>query len=187
MATSSRTAEVLVGKAGESPAFWYRNLLWNVLFTADQTLGEFGMLEQLIAPGLGPPTHVHERQAEGFYIISGEMDFVVGLEDEVVHAGPGTAIWVPKFTRHSFRIGPDEPVRLLNFYTPGGFEDHLPYYGVEATAQTLPPPGTPGERLDKERKQAPPERREAYLQRIADIVEGTWEDPIDEPNGGHGR
>jgi mannose-6-phosphate isomerase-like protein (cupin superfamily) len=180
MATSSKTAEVLVGKAGESPAYWYRDLLWNVLFSADQTLGEFGMLEQLIPPGGGPPTHVHERQAEGFYIISGEMDFVVGLDDEVVHAGPGSAIWVPKYTRHSFRIGPDEPVRLLNFYTPGGFEEHLPYYGVEATTQTLPPEGTPGARLDKERKQAPLEGRLAYLQRISDIVEGTWEIPTDD-------
>jgi mannose-6-phosphate isomerase-like protein (cupin superfamily) len=152
--------------------------------SADQTLGEFTLLEQLIPSGGGPPTHVHERQAEGFYIISGEMEFVVGLDDEVVSAGPGSSIWVPKFTRHSFRIVSDEPVRLLNFYTPGGFEEHLPYYGVEATGQTLPPEGTPGAQLDKERKLAPLEKRQAYLQRISDIVEGTWEIPTDAPHPG---
>ena len=74
---------------------------------------------------------------------------------------------------------------MLNFYTPGGFEEHLPYYGVEAQAQTVPPPGTPGADLDKERKLAPLEKRNAYLQRISDLVEGTWEIPTDEPTSGH--
>jgi mannose-6-phosphate isomerase-like protein (cupin superfamily) len=184
MAKSSRTAEVLVSRAGEAPAYWYRDLLWNILMSADETLGEFTLLEQLIPSGGGPPTHVHERQAEGFYIIAGEMEFVVGPDDELVQGGPGSAIWVPKFTRHSFRIVSDEPVRLLNFYTPGGFEEHLPYYGVQATAQALPPEGTPGAALDKERKLAPLERRQAYLQRISDIVEGTWETPAGAPAPG---
>lgn len=184
MAKSSRTAEVLVGKAGESPAYWYRQVLWNTLMSADQTLGEFTLLEQLIPSRGGPPTHVHERQAEGFYIISGEMEFVVGPDDDVVGGGPGSAVWVPKFTRHRFLVVSDEPVRVLNFYTPGGWEEHLPYYGVEAAGQALPPAGTPGADLDMKRTLAPLERRQAYLQRISDIVEGTWEIPADGPAPG---
>lgn len=181
MATSSRTAEVAVGRAGESPAYWYRGVLWNILLSADQTLGEFSLLEQTIAPRTGPPAHVHERQAEGFYVLAGELELVVGLDNEIVRAGPGSAIWVPKFTKHAFRVVSDEPVRLLNFYTPGGFEDHLPYYGVEATSQTLPPDEPGGPQLDKERKLASQQMREAYLQRISDIAEGTWAIPTDDP------
>jgi len=149
--------------------------------SADQTLGEFTLLEQIIPAGAGPPPHVHERQAEGFYILSGELELVVGLDEEIVRAEPGSAVWVPKSTRHAFRVVSDEPVRLLNFYTPGGFDDHIPYYGVEATAQTLPPEGLGVSQLDRERQATAQEMREAYLQRLADIAEGTWDFSIEDP------
>lgn len=169
------TSEVVMGQAGRSPAYWYRGGLWNVLMSADQTLGEFTLLEQLIPAGAGPPAHVHERQAEGFYILAGELELVVGADDEVLRAGPGGAVWIPKSTRHAFRVVSDEDVRLLNFYTPGGFDDHLPFYGIEATAQTLPPDELGVSVLDRERTATSAGRREAYLQRLADIAEGTWD------------
>jgi mannose-6-phosphate isomerase-like protein (cupin superfamily) len=181
MATGDNAAEVLLGQAGKSPAYWYRAVLWNVLMSADQTLGEFTLLEQIIPAGAGPPAHVHERQAEGFYVLSGELELVVGLDDEVVRAEPGSAVWVPKSTRHSFRVVSDEDARLLNFYAPGGFDDHLPFYGVEATAQTLPPADLGVSVLDRERTATSQETREAYLQRLADIAEGTWDFSIADP------
>ncbi|MUL77017.1 cupin domain-containing protein [Mycolicibacterium sp. CBMA 226] len=180
-ATNDKAAGVLLGRAGESPAYWYRGVLWNVLMSANQTLGEFTLLEQVIPVGAGPPAHVHERQAEGFYILSGELELVVGSAGEVVRATPGSAVWVPKSTRHAFRVVSDEPVRLLNFYTPGGFDDHLPFYGVEATAQTLPPEELGVSVLDRERRATSQERRQAYLQRLADIAEGTWDFSIGDP------
>lgn len=182
MTTSGKAAEVLLGRAGESPAYWYRGVLWNILASADQTFGEFTLLEQVIPAGAGPPAHVHERQAEGFYVLSGELELVVGPDDEIVRAGPGSAVWVPKSTRHAFRVASDEDARLLNFYTPGGFDDHIPYYGVEATAQTLPPDGLGVSVLDRERMATSQEMREAYLQRLADIAEGTWDFSIADPN-----
>ena len=182
MATSDNAAEVHFGRAGESPAYWYRGGLWNVLMSADQTMGEFTLLDQIIPSGAGPPAHVHERQAEGFYVISGELVLVVGPDDEVVRAGPGAAVWVPKSTRHAFRVVSDEDVRCLNFYTPGGFDDHLPYYGVEATAQTLPPADLGAPVLDRERTAAGHAAREAYLQRIADIAEGAWDFSVPDPS-----
>jgi mannose-6-phosphate isomerase-like protein (cupin superfamily) len=182
MASTDNAAEVLLGRAGESPAYWYRAVLWNVLMSADQTLGEFTLLEQIIPAGAGPPAHVHERQAEGFYVLSGELELVVGLNDEVMRAEPGSAVWVPKSTRHSFRVVSDEDARLLNFYAPGGFDDHLPFYGVEATAQTLPPADLGVSVLDRERTATPQESREAYLRRLADIAEGTWDFSIADPS-----
>jgi mannose-6-phosphate isomerase-like protein (cupin superfamily) len=181
MATSDKAAEVLLGRAGESPAYWYRSVLWNILMSADQTLGEFTLLEQLIPVGAGPPAHVHERQAEGFYILSGELELVVGLDEEVVRAQPGSAVWVPKSTRHAFRVVSNEPVRLLNFYTPGGFDDHLPFYGIEAAAQTLPPEDLGVSVLDSERMSTSQEKRDAYLNRLADVAEGTWQIPTIDP------
>lgn len=182
MATDDKPAEVLLGQAGASPAYWYRVVLWNVLMSADQTLGEFTLLEQIVPAGAGPPAHVHERQAEGFYVLSGELELVVGSADEVVRAGPGAAVWVPKSTRHSFRVVSDEDARLLNFYAPGGFDDHLPFYGAKATAQTLPPAELGAPVLDRERMATSQESRNAYLQRLADIAEGTWDFSIAAPS-----
>ncbi|WNG83460.1 cupin domain-containing protein [Mycobacterium sp. ITM-2016-00316] len=181
MVNSGNPATVLLGKAGDSPAYWYRGVLWNVLLSANQTRGEFTFIEQIIPAGAGPPAHIHERQAEGFYILSGEIEFVVG-EDEVVRAGPGSVVWVPKSTRHAFRVISDEDARVLNFYAPGGFDDHLPFYGVEATVQTLPPADLGVSELDRERQGASQERRDAYLQRLADIAEGTWDFTMPDPN-----
>lgn len=181
MAESQTTHNVVVGQAGQSPAYWYRAGLWNVLMSADQTLGEFTLLEQLIPAGAGPPAHVHERHAEGFYVLSGELELVVGADDEVVRAGPGSAVWIPKSTRHAFRVVSDEAVRLLNFYTPGGFDDHLPFYGVDATAQTLPSDELGVSVLDRERTATSAGKREAYLQRLADIAEGTWDFSVADP------
>ena len=106
---------------------------------------------------------------------------MVGSNDEIVRAGPGSAVWIPKSTRHAFRVVSDEDARLLNFYARGDFDDHLPYYGVEATAQTLPPDGLVGSVLDRERMATPQEMREAYLERLADIAKGTWNFSVDEP------
>ncbi|MDF2828488.1 MAG: Cupin 2, conserved barrel [Mycobacterium sp.] len=172
---------VQVGRAGESPAYWYRGGLWNVLMSADETRGEFTLLEQIVPAGAGPPAHVHERQAEGFYVLSGELELVVGPGDDVVRIGPGSSVWVPKSTRHSFRVVSDEDARLLNFYAPGGFDDHLPFYGVAATAQTLPPAELGVSVLDRERMATSQEARAAYLQRLADIAEGTWDFSISDP------
>ncbi|KAA0095967.1 cupin domain-containing protein [Mycolicibacterium sp. P1-18] len=176
-----RAADVLLGQAGRSPAYWYRGTLWNVLMSADQTLGEFTLLEQVIPAGAGPPAHVHERQAEGFYVLSGELELTVGADERVVRAGAGAAVWVPKSTRHSFRVVSDEDARLLNFYAPGGFDDHLPFYGVEATAQTLPPADLGVSVLDRERTGTSDEARQAYLQRLADVAEGTWDFSVADP------
>jgi len=184
MGAGTNSGEAFENRAGESPAYWYRGGLWNVLMSADQTLGEFTLLDQIIPSGLGPPAHVHERQAEGFFIISGELELVIGGgdygEEEVLRAQPGSAVWVPKSTRHAFRVVSDEDARVLNFYTPGGFDDHLPFYGEKATAQTLPPAEVAG-RLDRERRGTSQQQREAYLQRLADIAEGTWDFSVADP------
>ncbi|GAB7070997.1 cupin domain-containing protein [Mycobacterium hodleri] len=179
---TGRAAEVVVEQAGHSPAYWYRGALWNVLMSADQTLGEITLLEQIVPAGAGPPAHVHERQAEGFYVLSGELEMTIGVDQQVVRAGAGSAVWVPKSTRHSFRVVSDEDARLLNFYAPGGFDDHLPFYGVAATAQTLPPANLGVSVLDRERTGTSDTAREAYLQRLADLAEGTWDFTVADPN-----
>lgn len=53
-------------------------------------------------------------------------------------AGAGSFVWIPKGTIHSFRVD-TEQATLLNFYTPGGFEQAILQMGAKAKAFTIPP------------------------------------------------
>jgi mannose-6-phosphate isomerase-like protein (cupin superfamily) len=98
--------------------------LGNVEFlarTADTPRFTFGIIE--IAPGRVLEAHVHDGEDDAFYILSGEMTFMVEGED--VAAPPGTFVLVPPGVSHGFRNDRDEPVRMLNLHAPGGFDRRI--------------------------------------------------------------
>ena len=71
------------------------------------------------SPGGGVEPHFHKGHSDSFYVLEGELEFHVG--DEVVHATPGTYVLAPPNVVHWFRNVSDEPARMLNLHTPGGF------------------------------------------------------------------
>jgi mannose-6-phosphate isomerase-like protein (cupin superfamily) len=68
----------------------------------------------------GPPMHTHANEDDAFYVLEGEMTFLV--EDERVVAGPGTFVLVPPGVTHTFANEGDAPVRMLNVHAPAGFD-----------------------------------------------------------------
>jgi quercetin dioxygenase-like cupin family protein len=92
--------------------------------TSDDTGGTFFLSESTIAPGFpGPPPHTHETLHDMFFVLDGTL--TVQLEGETLQAAPGTFICVPPGTVHTFSNTSDAPVRILNFNTPGGFENYM--------------------------------------------------------------
>ena len=76
-----------------------------------------GVGEITIPPGTaGPPQHRHARHDEGFYVVSGTARFTVG--DTSYDAAPGTLVMVPPGAPHTFANPGEEPVVLLNTFTP---------------------------------------------------------------------
>jgi quercetin dioxygenase-like cupin family protein len=75
-------------------------------------------------PKAGVAPHVHREHADAFYVLEGEVEFLLG--DEMVRAGPGTFVAAPPGIAHTFgNPGPDG-ARLLNMHSPdGGFLDFL--------------------------------------------------------------
>ena len=70
--------------------------------------------------GAGP--HLHERHADSFYVLEGELAFLV--HDREVLLGPGGCVCAPPGVVHGFRSTRES--RFLNFHTPdGGFAEHL--------------------------------------------------------------
>lgn len=82
--------------------------------TTDHRLG---MGEITLAPHTdGPPQHRHARHDEGFYVVAGTAQFTMG--DATYEAPSGTLVMVPPGVPHTFANPGDEPVVLLNTFTP---------------------------------------------------------------------
>src|SRR6266705_5301814 len=88
------------------------------IFEDGRTTGHrLGVGEITIPHGTaGPPQHRHAQHDEGFYVVSGTARFTVG--DRAYDAGPGTLVMVPPGAPHTFANPGDEPVVLLNTFTP---------------------------------------------------------------------
>ena len=89
--------------------------------TADTPRFTFGIIE--IAAGRVLEAHVHDGEDDAFYIIEGEMTFVVGDED--IPAPPGTFVLVPPGVEHGFRNNGEVPVRMFNIHAPAGFDRRI--------------------------------------------------------------
>lgn len=62
---------------------------------------DFSVFEQQLPPGPSPvPLHVHDRYDEAFYVLDGEMHFVVGDTTSVAEAG--AFVFVPRGEAHRF-------------------------------------------------------------------------------------
>jgi mannose-6-phosphate isomerase-like protein (cupin superfamily) len=88
-----------------------------ILEDGSTTAHRLGVAEITIAPHVaGPPQHRHGRHDEGFYVVAGTATFTVG--DESYEAPAGTLVMVPPGAPHTFANHSDEPVVLLNTFTP---------------------------------------------------------------------
>lgn len=86
--------------------------------------GRFGLIEHPIIPrGLAAPMHIHTREDEYSFILTGRWGFQ--LADKVVYGEPGDLIYKPKNVWHSFWNAGDEPARLLEVISPAGFEHYF--------------------------------------------------------------
>lgn len=72
----------------------------------------------------GPESHVHADEDDVFYVLDGELTFLLD-EGDRVPAPSGTFVLVPPGVKHTFRNALDQPTRVLNIHTPAGFDRRL--------------------------------------------------------------
>ena len=121
-----------------APAYWNVDILWQVKATGKQTNHALSMIEQVMPYSSGPPPHVHPDMEEMFYVMEGEM--TICIAGTVYIFKPGTFGFVPRNTIHYFKVTSQENCRVLNFYTPSGFEESV-MTTMKAESLTLPPKG----------------------------------------------
>jgi len=85
----------------------------------EETNGAISIIEQPFEPGLLLPPHVHENDV-WLHVLEGEMHARVG--EEVVKATPGCWVLKPRRIPHTMWNAGPEPARIIELYTPGGFE-----------------------------------------------------------------
>jgi quercetin dioxygenase-like cupin family protein len=86
----------------------------------EQTGGALTAIENVIAPGDGPPLHVHAREDEAWWVIEGTLRFRLG--EERSEAPAGTFVFVPRRVPHAFQNVGASPARILVLFTPAGME-----------------------------------------------------------------
>jgi quercetin dioxygenase-like cupin family protein len=91
---------------------------------ASESGGGFSLVEHPMPPrSLGAPLHRHSHEDEYSYVLEGRVS--VQLGDEIVHGEPGDLVFKPRGQWHAFWNATDEPVRLLEIISPGGFERYF--------------------------------------------------------------
>src|SRR5262252_2028259 len=128
------------GRQSLDRSVWYNGALMTFLATGEDTHGQFALIEAVARRGNVPPTHIHHREDEMFYILEGEI--VISLGDRTIKGTAGTMVFLPRDVPHSFTIE-SEQSRMLILLTPAGLEGWFKEFSVPAPAMTLPPADEP--------------------------------------------
>jgi mannose-6-phosphate isomerase-like protein (cupin superfamily) len=131
----------------EGEALWFLGTRATIKASADTTDGRVCIIEQLAPTGSGSPLHVHANEDEWFYVMEGELTFLVG--GERIAAGPGGFVYGPRGIPHIFQVTSEAPAHFLLVAEPGGFEAMVRAAGVPAAAPGLPPADSPPPDMEK--------------------------------------
>jgi quercetin dioxygenase-like cupin family protein len=94
--------------------------LYRFLVTGNETGGAYFVMEAIVPPGGGPPTHIHRREDETFYVVEGECSLLLG--EDWITAGVGDFVHVPRGAVHRFQNQGTEAMRMIVTFTPAGLE-----------------------------------------------------------------
>ena len=104
------------GKAVDLGSVGVRFMVWS-----EESGGGFSLVEHPIPPRtLAAPLHRHTKEDEYSYVLEGRIGALLG--DEVVYAEKGDLVFKPRDQWHTFWNAGDEPCRILEIISPGGFE-----------------------------------------------------------------
>jgi mannose-6-phosphate isomerase-like protein (cupin superfamily) len=104
------------GKAGSLGSIGVRFMI-----DTDESGGGFSLVEHPMPPRhLAAPVHRHSREDEYSFVLEGRMGALLG--DDTVFAEAGDLVFKPRDQWHTFWNAGDEPARILEIISPGGFE-----------------------------------------------------------------
>jgi quercetin dioxygenase-like cupin family protein len=112
-----------------------------VCLSGVDTGGAYCLLDIGLAPGMAVPRHMHTREDEAYYVLSGELEAVVG--DEVFILRAGDTLIAPRDIPHQLRNSGDVENHYLIMFSPSGFEGFLKATAVPAPDNAVAPTEPP--------------------------------------------
>jgi mannose-6-phosphate isomerase-like protein (cupin superfamily) len=102
---------------------------------AEETGGAYLLLEMRIAPGGGPPTHLHHNDAESFVVLEG--NFRIQQGDTIRDVSPGAFVFGAPSVPHGFTNIGASTGRLLVIDAPPKIEPYFRALAAHCAADTL--------------------------------------------------
>jgi mannose-6-phosphate isomerase-like protein (cupin superfamily) len=118
---------------------WFGGELYTPKAGSEHTSGTFTLVEAVTPPGSGPLPHIHHREDKTFYVLEGELEFMVA-EDDILKVGAGSCVYIQKGVLHSYKNLGARPARYLGVITPAGIEKFFEEVSVPALDRSSPPP-----------------------------------------------
>jgi quercetin dioxygenase-like cupin family protein len=144
--SSEATLRAVHRTAAEGKATWAMGSLFERLLGAAESGGALGVSLVTQPPGTATPLHVHTREAEAFYVLSGTLTYRAG--EDSFSLAPGSFMFLPQGMPHAFRVTRSEPTQFLALTSPGGLMDLYDEVGVDAWEHRLP--GEDGQSMEVE-------------------------------------
>ncbi len=136
MMTTVTTTSAFARRTARETSVWYQGHLFTFLAEAEDTAGQFSLLDAIIRQGFEPPPHTHSLEDESYYLLEGEIDFLIG--DQNVPAKPGDFVYLPRHVLHGFTLRTPQ-ARAVILITPAGLERGFRALSEPAATLTLPP------------------------------------------------
>jgi mannose-6-phosphate isomerase-like protein (cupin superfamily) len=133
-----RVANVAYVPPDEAKSFWLAGELYTAKAVGEHTKGAFTLIEALTPPGSGWLPHIHYREDKTFYVLEGELEFMV--EGDLLEVGAGAFLHVGRGTLHTYKNSGTRPARYMGLLAPAGIEKFFEEVSVPATDRSSPPP-----------------------------------------------
>jgi hypothetical protein len=124
---------------GQGRALWHLGALMNFKALTEETGGQYWAVEGLADNNMAVPLHSHTREDEVWFVLEGEIAFTLG--EETIIAGPGTFVYIPRDTPHTFRVQ-SGTARWFGFGLSGNLDQWFFETGEPAPSLTHPPAPT---------------------------------------------
>ena len=140
--TETITRPYRVASGAGIASVWWKTGRVTVKAGAAETGHAFAQLETDDPRGDGPPRHLHQNEDETFYILEGELTFLVG--DERIDVAAGDFLFAPRDIPHAYVVR-SERARILSTISPAGIEQLFvslgtPVAGAEPSTDMVMPP-----------------------------------------------
>ena len=125
------TQKITLVRNGQGKDFDYSQDHCFVKLPSSDTGGELTMVEDQLKPGFRLPRHHHKRMTEVFYVLEGQIAFV--LDDQTITLNAGDTLTIPPNVWHA--AGPPAGGRMLTFFKNGRFDEYLSELGALSESQ----------------------------------------------------